>query len=113
LFISTEQLFMQKFNFSSINLGCTKNLVDTQHLLGKIFTLTEKEPSILPQYHIDPYDKEVDFVFLNTCGFISSARDEANHILEKLLQKGKKVYLLGCAIQYYKSLKPDQSLRAE
>jgi tRNA A37 methylthiotransferase MiaB len=66
--------------------------------------LAEKEPHILPQYHIDPYAKEVDFVFLNTCGFISSARDEAAHTLKKLLQKGKKVYLLGCAVQYYKNL---------
>ncbi len=105
--------FIMNFNFSSINLGCTKNLVDTQHLLGKIFTLTEKEPNIQPRYFSDPYDKEVDIVFLNTCGFISSARDEAAHTLEKLLQKGKKVYLLGCAVQYYKNLNPDQSLRAE
>ena len=102
---------MQAFNFSSINLGCTKNLVDTQHLLGKIFTLAEKEPNIIPQYHIDPYAKEVDFVFLNTCGFISSARDKAAHTLEKLLQKGKKVYLLGCAVQYYKNLNPNSHSR--
>lgn len=66
--------------------------------------LTEKEPNIHPRYFSDPYDKEVDVVFLNTCGFISSARDEAAHTLEKLLQKGKKVYLLGCAVQYYKNL---------
>lgn len=99
------------FNFSSINLGCTKNLVDTQHLLGKIFTLTEKEPNIQPRYFSDPYDKEVDIVFLNTCGFISSARDEAAHTLEKLLQKGKKVYLLGCAVQYYKNLNSNSHSR--
>ncbi len=66
--------------------------------------LTEKEPNIHPRYFSDPYNKEVDVVFLNTCWFISSARGEAAHTLEKLLQKGKKVYLLGCAVQYYKNL---------
>lgn len=75
--------------------------------------MTEKEHNILPQYYSDPYDSKVDFVFLNTCGFISSARDEAAHTLEKLLQKGKKVYLLGCAVQYYKNLNSSKSLRTE
>ncbi|HCY21239.1 TPA: hypothetical protein DIC40_05325 [Patescibacteria group bacterium] len=69
-----------------------------------MFTLTEKEPGIQAKYYSDPYDKEVDFVFLNTCGFISSARDEAAHTLEKLLEKRKSVYLLGCAVQYYKDI---------
>lgn len=96
--------YYMDFKFSSINLWCTKNLVDTQYLLGKIFTLTEKEPGIQAKYYSDPYDKEVDFVFLNTCGFISSARDEAAHTLEKLLEKRKSVYLLGCAVQYYKDI---------
>lgn len=96
--------YYMDFKFSSINLGCTKNLVDTQYLLGKVFTLTEKEPGIQAKYYSDPYDKEVNFVFLNTCGFISSARDEAAHTVEKLLEKGKKIYLMGCAVQYYKNI---------
>jgi tRNA A37 methylthiotransferase MiaB len=79
-------------------------LVDTQHLLGRLFSLSEEEPHTLVQYYSDPYDDEVDFVFLNTCGFISSARDEATHTIEKLAKYGKKIYLLGCAVQYYKNL---------
>jgi tRNA A37 methylthiotransferase MiaB len=58
-------------------------------------------------YFTDPFDKETHIVFLNTCGFISSARDEAHEMLQKLLKAGKTVYLLGCAVQYYKKLKAD------
>ncbi|HCB51287.1 TPA: hypothetical protein DEP21_01750 [Patescibacteria group bacterium] len=60
-----------------------------------------------PQYYTDPYDANVDYVFLNTCGFISSGRDEAQHTIEKLLKKNKKIYMLGCALQYYKNIDKD------
>lgn len=55
-------------------------------------------------YFADPFDKETKFVFVNTCGFISSARDEADETVQQLLEAGKTVYLLGCAVQYYKKL---------
>jgi tRNA A37 methylthiotransferase MiaB len=57
------------FNFSSINLGCTKNLVDTQYLIGKILSYSGQEKV---NYFPDPYDPQVEFVFLNTCGFLST-----------------------------------------
>lgn len=97
------------FHFSSINLWCNKNLVDTQYLLGKIFTLTEKQVKIQPRYFSDPFEPKVEFVFLNSCGFISSARDETKETISKLLENWKKVYLLGCALQYYKNLKKSES----
>jgi ribosomal protein S12 methylthiotransferase len=42
-------------------------------------------------------------VFLNTCGFISSGREEMFQTLEKLLYHKKKVCLIGCAVQYFSS----------
>jgi len=98
---------MQHFKYSSINLGCTKNLVDTQFLLGKLFTVAEKKKWISPQYYSDPYDTEVDVVFLNTCGFISSGREEAIEVIKQLTKAGKAIYVLGCAIQYYKNIDKD------
>ncbi|MDO4713914.1 MAG: MiaB/RimO family radical SAM methylthiotransferase [bacterium] len=86
--------------FSFINLGCTKNLVDTQFLLGRIL---EKRPEQF-YYGVDPYASEVELVFLNTCGFISSGRNEMFQTLKKLLRKGKKVCLLGCAVQYFEKV---------
>lgn len=86
--------------FSFINLGCTKNLVDTQFLLGRIL---EKRPEQF-YYGVDPYSQEVELVFLNTCGFISSGRNEMFQVIKKLLRKKKKVCLLGCAVQYFEKV---------
>jgi tRNA A37 methylthiotransferase MiaB len=62
-------------------------------LLGKL--LSDKT-SLVPTnneiiYSTDPYDPKVELVFLNTCGFISSGREEALATVKKLLKKGKKV----------------------
>lgn len=86
--------------FSFINLGCTKNLVDTQFLLGRIL---ERRPDQF-YYGVDPYSEEVELVFLNTCGFISSGRNEMFQVIKKLLRKKKKVCLLGCAVQYFEKV---------
>ena len=92
---------MKKLKFSFINLGCNKNLVDTQFLLGNIFSLAWNNPNYEIDYINDPYDDEVEYVFLNTCGFISSGRYEMFEEIDKLLDAGKKIYLLGCALQYF------------
>ena len=94
---------MKKLKFSFINLGCNKNLVDTQFLLGNIFSLAWNNPNYEIDYINDPYDDEVEYVFLNTCGFISSGRYEMFEEIDKLLDAGKKIYLLGCALQYFES----------
>ena len=94
---------MKKLKFSFINLGCNKNLVDTQFLLGNIFSLAWNNPNYEIDYINDPYDDEVDYVFLNTCGFISSGREEMFEEIDKLLNAWKKIYLLGCALQYFET----------
>ena len=94
---------MKKLNFSFINLGCNKNLVDTQFLLWNIFSLAWNNPNYEVDYINDPYDDEVDYVFLNTCGFISSGREEMFEEIDKLLNAWKKIYLLGCALQYFET----------
>ena len=91
------------FNFSLINLWCTKNLVDSQYIIWKLLSYSNPQEKI--NYISDPYSKEVEYVFLNTCGFLSTWRQEMMDVLKKLLEKWKKVYLLGCAIQYFKWLK--------
>lgn len=91
----------QAFNFSFLNLGCTKNLVDTQYLMGNIFLLGTNNPNYEIQYISDPYDKKTEYVFLNTCGFIKSGRDEMLATMEKLLKAKKQIYLLWCGLQYF------------
>jgi len=79
-------------------LGCIKNLVDSEKLLGGLrsngFQITE-----------DP--NNTDVLVINTCGFIQSAIDEnADYIrqAEKLKEIGKiaKLYVVGCYSERYK-----------
>jgi len=93
-----------KFNFSFINLGCSKNLVDTQFLLWNIFWLAGNNPNYEINYSTEPYDNSVKYVFLNTCGFISSGRYEMLETINKLINEDKVVYLLGCGLYYFQNL---------
>lgn len=95
---------MIKLNFSFINLGCNKNLVDTQFLLGNIFWLADNNPNYEINYSTDPYDKDVKYVFLNTCGFISSGRFEMFETIKDLLSQKKIVYLMWCGLYYFANL---------
>lgn len=67
-------------------------------------------PNYETNYSIDPYDQDVEFVFLNTCWFISSGRDEMINTIGELLGDWKKVYLLGCWLQYYKKILNETNL---
>jgi len=102
---------MQNLNFSLINLWCTKNLVDSQYFLGRIFDMSLKTPEYQLNYFTDPFDKKAGIVFVNTCAFISSGRDEASETVKKLLKAKKIVYLMGCAVQYYKKLVKEQWMK--
>ena len=51
-----------------VSLGCSKNLVDTEMLIGKF----QKE-----NFEIVNQPKEADILVVNTCGFIESAKEEA------------------------------------
>ncbi len=80
---------------SLISLGCAKNLVDSEVMLG----LLEKN-----NYRFVTKSEEADIIIINTCGFIEQARRESidvikRCILEKGETKGKKVIATGCYVQ--------------
>ena len=86
-----------------ISLGCCKNLVDSEYIIGMF---DEKRF----EFSSDP--KECDVIIINTCGFILSAKKEAiDTILEMAeYKKGrlKKLIVTGCLAQrYYEDLKKD------
>ena len=81
-----------------ISLGCDKNLVDTEMMLGM---LTGKG------YFITDDENEADVVAVNTCCFINDAKEESiNTILEmaELKKNGniKALIVAGCLAQRYK-----------
>lgn len=83
-----------------ITMGCSKNLVDSEHLMRKFENLG---------YHCthDPKHPKGDIAVINTCGFIESAKEESiNTILEFVDAKQhgrlKKLFVMGCLSQRYK-----------
>ena len=81
-----------------ISLGCSKNLVVTEEMIG----LFKKH-----NYLITPEVEEADIILINTCGFIESAKKEAiDTILEMAeYKKNKCKYLIvtGCLVQRYEN----------
>ena len=91
-----ERLYSMKILF--VSLGCDKNLVDTEMMLGQLsqegFTFTD-----------DEFEAEV--IVINTCCFINDAKEESiNTILEmaELKKQGtlKALVVTGCLAQRYK-----------
>lgn len=85
---------MNKVGF--VSLGCSKNLVDTENMIG--IMLNEG-------YEVVSDPKDADIIVVNTCGFIASAKEEAiNTILEMAEYKKESCKMLvaaGCLAQRY------------
>jgi len=82
-----------KFHFSAINLGCPKNFVDLEYILGLIFSRAQDHDVA---FYEDPQDPQAEYVLLNTCAFLSSSREETQQTLLNLEKWGKKIIVLGC-----------------
>ncbi|MBX9809288.1 MiaB/RimO family radical SAM methylthiotransferase [Candidatus Gracilibacteria bacterium] len=91
------------FAFSAINLGCSKNMVDLEFAIGEILKYSDRAEI---EYVEDPEARETDYVLVNTCGFLSSARQESEETLSYYDSLGKKLILMGC----YVSVKDDAFL---
>ncbi len=91
------------FHFSSVNLGCSKNLVDLEFAIGQILKFSDR---LDIEYYDTPEDEGAEYVLVNTCGFLSSAREESEATLSHFDELGKKVILMGC----YVSVKDDAFL---
>ena len=88
----------------TVTLGCSKNKVDTEHILSQVEDLYE----IVPEGE----DIPVDVLLLNTCGFIGDAKEESiQAVLEAVERKRQgdvgKVIVFGCLSQRYASELPD------
>lgn len=88
---------------SLINLGCAKNEVDSEEMLG---LLAQEGYAVESSRTPNAVSRETDVVVINTCGFIDAAKEESiNTILEALQRKErgeiKKVVVAGCLVQRY------------
>lgn len=78
-----------------VSLGCAKNRVDSEYLLGR---LTAAGHAIV----VDPADADV--IFVNTCGFIEAAKKESIDAIFEMAQyrkNGARLVVTGCLAQRY------------
>ena len=88
----------------TITLGCSKNKVDSEHILSQVDHLYE----IVPEGE----DIPVDIILLNTCGFIGDAKEESvQAVLDAVDRKARglasKVIVFGCLSQRYMNELPE------
>ena len=76
------------------HLGCEKNRIDSEHMLG-----------LLAQagYQVDSNEELADYVVVNTCSFIQAAREESVRTLVELAEADKKIVITGCMAQHFQA----------
>lgn len=82
----------------AITLGCSKNRVDTEHILSQV----EGHYEIVPE----SWEGPVDCLLLNTCGFIGDAKEESVNAILAAVERKKageagEVIVFGCLSQRY------------
>ena len=75
-----------------VSLGCHKNLVDSENILG----LFDRNG-----YEITNDPAQSDIIVVNTCGFIESSKKESIENILEMLNYGKKVVVTGCLVERY------------
>lgn len=74
------------------HLGCEKNRIDTEHMLGLL---------VQAGYGVDSNEELADYVIVNTCSFIQAAREESVRTLVELAEADKKIVITGCMAQHF------------
>ncbi len=98
--LDSNQHIIKEFSFYSednptvafVHLGCEKNLVDTEHMMG---LLDEGG------YGVTSNPDKASLVVVNTCSFIQEAREESVRVLVDLAEKGKEIIIAGCLAQQF------------
>src|SRR5438045_7292605 len=81
-----------KGTYAFVSLGCPKNLIDSEKMLGTL---------ALDGYVLVSEPAGADFVVVNTCGFIESSRQESKSVIREMLElkeqgKTRGVIVAGC-----------------
>jgi ribosomal protein S12 methylthiotransferase len=93
-----------KCNYAFVSLGCPKNLVDSERMLGKLAQ---------DGYTLQPDPDGADVVVVNTCGFIEPARQESLAVIREMLELKKAgrvgaVVVAGCLAERQREALLDQ-----
>lgn len=91
---------------SFVSLGCPKNLVDSEKMLGLL-----AEDGIMPVSY-DPSEEDsfcgADAVVVNTCGFLEASKDESLGVIKEAIKakeegRIKRVVVAGCLVQRHRA----------
>ncbi len=90
---------MRKNRIDFVTMGCSKNLVDSERLMGQL------EANGFHCVH-DPEYPQGEIAVINTCGFIGDAKEESIEMIlrfaeAKKVGKLRKLYVMGCLSQRY------------
>ena len=90
----------KKLKVGVISLGCPKNLVDTELILGKL-----KKSDVEFSNNLE----NSDVIIVNTCGFIEPAKEESIDTIFNVLElkkkyPDKKIVVTGCLVERYKKV---------
>ena len=75
-----------------ISLGCAKNLVDSENILGLL---------LKNHYEIVSNKEEADILIINTCGFIETSKKESIDVILDNINHKQKVVVTGCLVNRY------------
>src|SRR4029453_19244466 len=82
-----------------VSLGCTKNLVDSEKMLG---TLAGSG------FRLVNSDEPADAVVINTCGFLEASKDESLNVIHEAIERKnageiKRAVVAGCLVQRHRA----------
>ena len=89
---SIEIQMGKKPTIAIAHLGCEKNRIDSEHMLGLLAGAG---------YTVDTDEEIADYVIVNTCSFIQAAREESVRTLVELAESNKKIIISGCLAQHF------------
>ena len=75
-----------------ISLGCSKNLVDSEMILGALAN---------SKFEVVNTIEDSDVIIVNTCGFIESSKEESIANILDVIKYHKKVVVTGCLVERY------------
>ena len=75
-----------------VSLGCAKNLVDSENILGLL---------LKNHYQIVSNKEEADILIINTCGFIEASKRESIDVILDNINHKQKVVVTGCLVNRY------------
>lgn len=90
---------MRKNQVDMITLGCSKNLMDSEHLIRQFLA-----NGYTVHHNSDNVDGEI--VVINTCGFIADAQEESINMILQIVESKKRgkvgqVYVMGCLTERF------------